>query len=819
MLEKLQALLDKLPKKYQDLLIEELNIITDNGVADFMPYFITLKEIPDTAKKINALKGPLRGSAGGSLVSYLFGITDVDPVEYGLPLKRFLSVSRLQKSVPDIDLDYPTGKRDEINKILFEKYGDRIAFVATFSQQKLKNSLLDAWRIFITQPNDFKILQLKNDGKKAEALHLKEIVEKQTKNFHSIRKSLGNCPVGFSDLDWLDGCTKDEEYHKGLLETNPAFREWAAKFPEVLEIAKSILAIPRSIGQHAAGVVIADIPLYELVPVMKVDGFNVIAYDKKIVAKLGLIKFDNLAVTALNFIGDTLEKLKLKGIELDPWDLSDKPEVYSQYVDGNCRTLFQFDTVGGANFAKKMKPMTKKDLFAGVALNRPGALDAKITIADGSEIVAADAYIQRSHGDLDVEYPHADLIPILKDTYSVYVYQEQVSKTIQDLLGYSEEEADSIRGAISDKNPKAFEEIKKRLPKLIERGWTQEQADHLYDTLLAFARYSFNLSHSVGYGLISYTTAYLKHFHPLEWWTSVLSSSKPDEIIEKYWPEVYHLIDEPNINLSKMTYQLHGKRILPPLNLVSGLGKEGLKDISTKAPFTSLEDFVQRIDSRKANKKVVINLLKSGAMNCLFDAKLSLKEKVVEYLTLKSLKEGKKKIEDVPDDLKNLNPYKEFLLNKDVLPVSTASLTDAVLATAEINKPFVDINGILMLRGKIPLFKGSKIHDTLENAIELEEPVECVGYGYVVALRKFAYFSEKYAMNKIGLELILDFDGHQIKTVCWPRKADHEPVLAKFIKEKTVYLFNIKITNHPVWKFNIIGVDDIKEKRNENTVL
>lgn len=813
MLEKLQQLLNKLPEKYKDLLIEELNIITDNGVKDFMPYFLTLKEITDTAKQIKALKGPLRGSAGGSLVSYLFGITDCDPVEYDLPLKRFLSVSRLQKSVPDIDLDYPKGKRDDINKILFDKYGDRIAFVATFGMQKLKNSLLDGWRIGMIQPNEFKIGKLKLEGKKEEALALKATLEQHTAKFNAIRKGLGSCPVGFTDLEWLEGCTKDEEYHKGLLETNPGFKEWCGQYPQVLETAKSILAIPRQIGQHAAGVVIADVPLYEIVPVMKVDGYNVIAYDKKVVQKLGLIKFDNLGLNTLNFIEDTLEKLKARGIDLEPWLLPEKPEIYKEFIDGNCRTLFQFDTVGGAGFAKKMQPMVKKDLFAAVALNRPGALDAKIQTNKG-DIVAADAYIQRMHGDLDVEYLHPDLTGILKDTYSVYVYQEQVSKTIQELLGYTEEEADAIRGAISDKNPKVFEEVKKRLPMLIARGWTQEQADRLYETLLAFARYSFNLSHSVGYGLIAYATAYLKHFYPLEWWTSVLTHSTPDEVTEKYWPEVYHLINDPNINVSKTGYKMHNGRIIPPLSLIDGVGGKSIEDISAKAPFDSFEDFVQRIDSRKVNKKVVLNLIKSGAMNVLFeDPKASLKDKAQQYFILKALKEGKKKQEDMPDEFKDLNPYKEYLLSKDVLPVSTMNLTDAILNTKEINKQFIDIDGIPFYKGTTPLLKGDKINHYLGKTEELEEPIECVAYGYVIALRNFSYYSEKYKMDKQALELILDFDGHQIKTVCWPRKSDHQSMLAKFMKEKQVYLFNLRIANHAVWKFNIVGVDQVKETK------
>lgn len=813
-LEKLQKLIDRLPKNYADLLIRELNIITDNGVANFLPYFVTLKEIVDIAKEIDALKGPARGSAAASLVSYLFGITDLDPVVHDLPLSRFISVPRLQRSVPDVDTDFGSVKRDDINKIIFDRYGDRAAAVAVFSFQKLKNSLMDGWRIFIVQPNRFKISKLNHEGKKDEANALKDHLDRITKEFNDVRKSLGSAaPVGFTEMEWLEGCTKDEEYHPGLLETNSAFKEWCAKYPEVLTIAKSILAIPRQIGKHAAGVVISDVPLHEIVPVMKVDGINVIAYDKKVLQKLGLIKFDNLAVTAINYVQDTLAKLKKKGIILDPWELPEKAEVYEEYMDGACRSIFQFDTTGGARFAKKLKPHSKQDLFAGVALNRPGAMDAKITTSSGITMSAADGYIKRFHGEIGTEYIHDDLIPALKDTHAVIVYQESVARIIQDFFGYSEEESDVIRAAISDKKPEVFEEVKKRLPMLLAKGWTQQQANDLYETLLAFARFAFNKSHSAAYGTVSYTTAYLKHFYPLEWWSSVLSNCKPEDVIEKFWPEVSKFLDEPDINLSKLTYEIKGDRLVPPLNLISGLGKEGLKDITSKAPYSSFEDFIQRIDSRKTNKKVILSLLKAGAMNALFEPNMSLTQKVNEYRVLKSLKEGKKKIEDMPEEFLNLTPYKEYLLNKSVMPVSNISLTDAILKTENIEKNFAKIGNTLMFRGKLPLFTGQQFADQLAKADELEDNIPFVAYGYVIALRQFTYYSEKLDMTKMALEVILDLDGHQVKHVCWPRRADKEPLLAKILREKTAYLFNIQISNNKDWPMSISGIDEIKEKK------
>ncbi len=819
MLEKLQEILERLPPNYRERLIEELNIVTDNGIENFLSYYLTVKESTDFAANNNILQGPARGSVGSSLIAYLLGLQSLDPIKYNLPLSRFISVPRLQRSVPDIDTDFPKGKRDLINKYLFDKYGDRAAFVSTYNMYKVKNGLLDAWRINILQPNEHKIKLLRKEGKKDEANSLEKWMEDETKRFNGIRKSLGdNKEAGRTDLQWLEGYTdSDENHHAGLLETNTAFIEWCAQYPKVLEDARSMLALPRSLGQHAAGVVVCDVPIHQLVPTMKTEeGYNIIVYDKKVIQKLGLIKNDNLGLVTLNFIEDTLEKLKDKGIILDPWDLPHNDEVFEEFVDGKCLALFQWDTTGGARFAKKLQPKNKEDIFSGVALNRPGSMDVIIKLPDGSEMNAAEAYIERSNGNATVEYIHPDLEPILKDTFGLFVYQEQVSKVVQDFFGYSEAEADSIRGAISDKNPKAFEEVKARLPMLLARGWTQEQADTLYGTMIAFARYSFNRSHSAGYGLISYCTAYLKHFYPLEWWSSVLTHCAIEDVMESYWVEVFHLIEQPNINISKMKFEISGGKIIPPLNLIDGVGKTAIQEITSKMPFASFEDFMERINARKVNKRVVEGLLKAGAMDCLFEPKTPFIEKIRQYAVIKSLKEKKKPDLFLSSEYSNLTPFKEYLQTKQVLPISTISLTDAILNTENINKPLILIEGVWYLRGKLPLYRGAQIAETLKHHKELDEPVSFVAYGYVIACRQFPYFSEKADMNKTGFEMVLDFDGFQIKHVAWPRKADKDPLIAKIVKEKKAYLFNIKISPDTNWTFSILGVDDITEKKEPN---
>lgn len=836
-LERLLEIKEKLPKVYRERLIFELDVITNNGIENFLPYFITLADIVQEARRMGILVGPGRGSAGGSLVAYLLGITSVDPIRYNLPFSRFLSKKRLLKSVPDIDLDFEvnhlTGAhRDKLNEYIFNKYGDRAAQIATFGLLKLKASLLDSWRINVLQPTESAIKQLRQEGKLDEAKLAEANLAAETAKFNDVRKTLGNCPVGYTDLEWLEGCEKDDAYEPGLLETNKIFKDWADQYPKVLETATNMLGVVRSMGKHAAGIVIADRPLYEICPVMKVDGVNVIAYDKKEVAKLGLIKNDNLGLTALNFIGDTIKLIKTThGIELDPWELPEDPKVYSLFGDGKCLSIFQFETAGGANFAKKLGPKRKEDIYAATALNRPGSLDALITLKDGSQLAAADVYIGRKNGELPIEYLHPDLEPILKERLGVLIYQEDIMQILQKLLGFSEEDSDQIRAAISDKNPEAFKVVEAQLPLLKARGWSDGQISELYQQMVAFARYSFNLAHSVEYGLITYCTDYLKYYYPKEWWSAVLSHSTPDEVTEKYWSETAHFVSEPDVNLSTNRYVYINNKLAPPLDIIQGVGEKALENIAKNAPYSSFDDFLGRIDSRAVNKKTVINLLKGGALNSLLPAGLSLEDKVSQYIAYKVLADYNLKRaitpeimkrhfdKEMPPELIGINPYHEYLICKQVLPVSTLKLSEAVLNTPSISKSFLKVVKYLegkefivdALRGALQLVDGFTLNEMYKNIHQYTmSSLEFCCYGYVSKARKFAYFNEKLNMHKQAIELILDFDGYQISTVCWASKHETVPKIASMIKEQTAYLFKIKLQNHAVWRFSVAGLEEIK---------
>lgn len=771
--------------------------------------------------------GIVHNSAGGSLTAYLLGITSIDPIRWNLPFSRFLSVSRLKKSVPDIDVDFEVNEknhlwhRDSINEYIFNKYGDRAAQIATFGMLKLKSSLMDSFRIHLVQPTNIKISRLKEAGQFQEMEALTNWLHNERLEFDNMRKSLGKDPTDITSLEWLQGYTRDEIFYPGLIDTNDHLKKWMVRYPEVIETAKTLMGIPRSIGKHAAGIVIADRSISELCGVMKIDGHNVIAYNKKDVAKLGLIKNDNLGVTCLNFIGDTLRLLAKEGIVLDPWELPEDEAVFDTFMDDRCLTLFQHETLGGARFIKKLVPKCKEDLFASVALNRPGALNAKITLDDGTTMPAADVYLERRAGRLPLQYLHDDLEPILKSTFGVYVYQEQVMASVQLLLNYTEEESDTIRSGISDKKVQAFDEVKKRLPLLKERGWNDAQIADFFQQVIAFSEYSFNKSHSCAYGLVAYTTSYLKYHYPMQWWASVLSHSKSKDVMEKYWVEVNSFVTAPSINSSQDSYVIRGDKIIPPLNLIKGVGENALAELAAKAPYTDLKDLLDRVGKRVVNKGKIVSLITAGALNDLFGPDVSLSEKFKIYFDLKAAAEKKKKTE-IEEKHLNLNPYQEYLLAKQVLPISNILLSESIFKTPNINKPFINVTyyttdhrelNVQALRASLPLVSGKVFNRVLNNMYSYKDNYLDVGcYGYVAMMRKFPYTCKKTGRALQGVELQLDFDSFFYNMVCWPSKTEKSPAVGEFLAEKQAFLLKIRLQRGRE-DFKIIGVEDITYKK------
>ncbi len=287
--------------------------------------------------------------------------------------------------------------------------------------------------------------------------------------------------------------------------------------------------------------------------------------------------------------------------------------------------------------------------------------------------------------------------------------------------------------------------------------------------------------------------------------------------MEKMWPEVNNLIEIPDVNKSGEKFSIHEDKLIPPLKLISNIGPKAIEDMANKAPFSSFEDFVERIEGRLTNKRTVVNLILSGALDNLLP-NMNIKDKINKYLELKAKKEGKKKLDTVDIDLENLNPLQEFLLAKKIFPVKNIQLSKVIEQSKNINLPFVEqhvfFNGqeelAKTLRGDVPLINGNRFM-TLSNDVKTynEDHIDICCFGYVVTTRKFGYFSKKLKKEKEALEVTLDIDNNILKIVCWPRSTEFSPKISNFLKDQNVYLFKIRINKEDSFKYSILGVEEI----------
>ena len=808
------------PVENWDRVNTELKVIQNNKQGiDLASYFIVLADIINNARKNGIIIGPGRGSAAGCYIAYLMGILDINPIKHNLPFARFLSEARINKgSLPDIDSDVPTSKREEVLQYAYNKYGDKCAHVCTFAYLKLKNSLLDVYRAMVTQPMELEIDNAKRSGDLQLNAALASKLRKQTDEFELMRKSLETIVPGVNDQELIHGY-KDSEgiLHPGLLESNNLFASWTKKYPELFEITEKILGLPRHIGVHAGGLIIAPVSLPEIVPVMQVDGVPVVVYDKKVIQKQGLIKFDILGITTLDLIQGCLDELKNRNINLDIYNLPDNPDMWDIFLDGKCHTIFQWNKSSAARFAQKLKPRSFKDLADGVALNRPGALDAIMTLSDGTKMTAADVYLGRKSGELPIEYLHPSLEPILKDTLGVAFLQELIMKIMTDLFGYSEEQADDVRSQISDKNVKAFEQIKKDAQSLLAKGWKQDQIDELYNQILAFSRYGFNSAHSVSYATLSYITAWLKYHYPLEWWRSVLTHSKEEDVL-KYWTSVYQFIGSPDVNELSDQYKIKNNKLVPPISSIKGIGDAVLNEINKNGPYTSLEDFFNKTSRRIINVGVVQKLAISGAFDSLINREFYNPESKLRYV-FAILKKNDK--ENFPEKFQNLTPYEWYLELKRILPASAASLYGSIKKTPSVKMPFItkDLGenvSAQALRGKYVLVNGKGLNSIIEEmSLVGRGYVEVCAYGYVKSLRRFSYKNN----SRSAIEVNIDFDFLPYSGVIWAPYEESEPECNSYLLDKECYLFNLKVTGTEGKEIQITKVTKILMEKKDDKQL
>jgi len=533
-------------KVYIDRLNEELDIIKSKSFAS---YFLVVADMVNWAKDNNILVGPGRGSAAGSLVCYALGITDVDPIEYDLLFFRFINPER--NDFPDIDTDFEDRRRKEVKDYLKKKF-KHVASISTFTYFKDKGVIRDAARVFMVPLSD---------------------VNRAMKQIDTF-----------------------EDYME-----SPNTKEFRAKYPEVTWLAERLRGKIRNVGVHAAGVVVAKDDIRKFAPIEsredaqdKVSGrIPVVAYDMDTVADIGLIKLDALGLKTLSVISDTLKSIKDrtgKEINLSSLPLDDL-KVYKMLGEGYTKGVFQAEATPYTNLLIKMGVDKFEDLVASNALVRPGAMNT-----------VGSSYIKRKRGDEAVQYVHPIMKPFTENTYGVIIYQEQVMQACVHLGGMTWSEADKVRKIIGKKkDAKEFDQFKDKFIEGAEKNISKKQAQHLWHDFEAHAGYSFNRSHAVAYSMLSYYTAWLKCYYPLEFIFSILKNEGDKDARTEYLIEAKRLglkVLLPHVNESDIYFSLQKEAIRFGLGEVKFISDSIANKIIEKRPYTNYNDFIE-----KASKK------------------------------------------------------------------------------------------------------------------------------------------------------------------------------------------------------------------------
>ncbi len=554
---------EKVPKIYIDRLKYELSIIEKMG---FSNYFLVVCDYVSYAKENDILVGPGRGSAAGSLVSYVLNITDIDPIRYNLLFERFLNPERI--TMPDIDIDFLDSRRDEVINYCVQKYGiKRAAGIITFGTLAAKQAVRDVFRTL-----DVEV----------------ETISKMLSSRMTLKENLQN-----------------NQNLKKYLNEHPRQKEG-------FSIAMKLEGLKRHTSIHAAGMVISSVDLDDVVPLYYHDNMYLTSYSMNYLEDLGLLKMDFLGLKNLNIIDRVLKDLNKDNVNIDfnNIPLNDKKALQIFY-DVNTIGIFQFESEGMMNFLRKFKPKTFEEIFACLALYRPGPMGN------------IDTYIRRKEGKEKVDYYHTSLEPILKPTYGILIYQEQIMQVANVMASYSLGEADILRRAMSKKKEDVLLKGREKfISRAIKNGYEEKIALEVYELILKFASYGFNKAHSVAYAMISYKMAYLKAHYPAYFMRGLLdmsigsSSSTKGYIYEAKKNKLGIL--GPDINLSGKNYTICDNKIRYPLYNIKNVGlqaSELILEERKKGNFKDIYDFVKRTYSKAMNTGTLTNLILSGCFD------------------------------------------------------------------------------------------------------------------------------------------------------------------------------------------------------------
>jgi len=582
--------LDKTPAAVERM-DYELKVIKETG---FSSYFLIVQDFVNWAKDNRIVVGPGRGSAGGSLVAYLLNITNVNPLDYDLLFQRFLNPERI--SMPDIDLDFADRRRDEVIKYVSEKYGqNHVAQIITFGTMAARAVIRDVGRALGYE-------------------------------YSLCDKTAKMIPFGFNLKDTLEKIAEFRDAYKN----DP-------KIKKLVDLAKKLEGCARHASTHACGVVISKDPLDDVIPLQypgQEDKNIITQYEMHAIENLGILKMDFLGLKNLTIIEDTLSKIfAITGekIDLDKIPAGDK-KTYQLLQKADCIGVFQLESEGMRRYLKELKPTEFEDIITMVALYRPGPM------------ALIPEYIAGKHGKKEVEYLHPRLKPILKNTYSIPLYQEQIMKIAQELAGFSLSEADTLRKAIGKKIKDLLMAQKEKFIKGCEKNdIPKKTANQIWHWIEPFASYSFNRSHAAAYALIAYQTAYLKAHYPLEFMSSLLTAERADierigflmQSCKKMGVEVL----PPDINESYRFFSVNAKeqKIRFGLAAIKNVGENVVEMIvserRTNGRYSSIENFMSRVPQKVINKKSLESLIKAGAFDQFEDRKKLLNnlEFLLEY--------------------------------------------------------------------------------------------------------------------------------------------------------------------------------------------
>lgn len=614
----------KINKSYIERLQYELKVIHSMGFDD---YFLIVWDYVRFAKSNSILVGPGRGSAAGSLVAYVLGITNVDPLEYNLLFERFLNPERI--SMPDIDIDFQDDRRDEVVQYVINKYGkDHVAQIVTFSTYGPRVAIKDIGKVMgIPLPR----LEL-----------LAKMVPTGPKNKKTITEVYSNSP----------------QFQK-LINDDPALRK-------TVGCMSIIEHLPRNISTHAAGVVLSSKPLYDIVPLVYGPSSTLMTqYSKNYIESIGLLKMDFLGLknlTMIDYICKDIKKYTEMNLMINNISLEDK-KTYELISKADTYGVFQLESTGMRNLLIKLKPKCFDDIVAAIALFRPGPMEN------------IPSYLKRREGKEEITYLIKELKPILESTYGIMVYQEQVMTIAQKIAGFTLGKADLFRKAISAKKQDLMISMRKDfIDGSIKNGYDLKIAEELFGLIEKFANYGFNKSHSVAYGYVAYQMAYLKANYPLYFFAAILSNEQSSDNSK------IHCIQEakkynvnilgPSINHSDSRFKVEDGHIRYSLLAIKNVGYAGYKEIveeRKKGLFTDIYDFFIRMENSKLSSKMMESLIDAGAFDEFDISRATLKKnlkQIMDYARLKpSLVIDEKPIlKIVPDDMMvKLNREKEVL--------------------------------------------------------------------------------------------------------------------------------------------------------------